>query len=74
MDQNVVLAVGKALTLMEDGRPCPASQVAPGADALSSLAGTLMVRILAGQSVLEAPTMITVAIRAHLNQGGISLD
>jgi len=48
LDQNVVLAVGKALTLMEDGRPYPASQVAPGADAVSSLAVTQMVRIFAG--------------------------
>jgi hypothetical protein len=37
IDQDVMVAVGKALTLMEDWRPCPASQVAPGADAVASL-------------------------------------
>lgn len=74
LDQDVVMAVGKALTVMEDGRPCPASQVAPGADAVGSLAGTLLVSILAGQPVVEAPMMTTLDVRATLRQGGIDLQ
>lgn len=73
LDPDVLTAVGKALTVMEDGRPCPASQVAPGADAVGSLAGTLLVQILANQPVLEAPRMIAIDVRAALRQGGINL-
>lgn len=73
IDQDVMLAVGKALTLMEDGRPCPASQLAPGADTVASLASTLLVRILDGHSVIEAPHMITVDVRASLNLSGVDL-
>lgn len=73
LDPDVLAAVGKALTIMEDGRPCPASQVAPGADAVGSLAGTLLVHILAGQAVTEAPRMITIDVRTALYQAGIDL-
>lgn len=74
LDQDVVMAVSKALTIMEDGRPCPASQVSPGADAVASLAGTLLVRILGGYRVLEAPKMITIDVRSSLEHGGIDLS
>lgn len=73
LDPVVARAVGKALTIMEDGKPCPASQVAPGAYAVGSLAGTLVVRILAGQDVNPAPHLLVVDMSSALTSIGIPL-
>lgn len=73
LDPTVVSVVGKALTVMEDGRPCPASQVAPGAFAVAALAGTLVHRIIAGQDVTQAPQMIVADMSASLTHPGINL-
>jgi molybdopterin/thiamine biosynthesis adenylyltransferase len=55
---EVVQALQQAFTIMKDGKPCPASQVAPGAAAVASLAVTAAVRVLAGLPVAAAPRMI----------------
>ena len=60
LDPSVLYAVSKALTIMADGKPCPASQVAPGAFAVGSLAGAIVYRIVAGLPVKQAPEMIYV--------------
>lgn len=73
LDPQVIQAVGKALTIMEDGRPCPASQVAPGSFAVAGLAGTLMYRILAGLPVSPAPHFIVSDIHHTLSASGIDL-
>lgn len=55
---EVVQALEKAFTIMKDGKPCPAPQVAPGAAAVASLAVTAAVRVLAGLPVVAAPQMM----------------
>lgn len=70
---EVVAAVAKALTIMEDGKPCPASQVAPGAFSVGALAATLLVRILAGQPVAPAPMLLIADMPTALTSGGIDL-
>ena len=57
---EVVDAMAKALTIMEDGTPCPAPHVAPGSWSVGALAVTAAVRVLAGLPVAAAPKMIMV--------------
>ena len=55
---DVKEAVRTGLKQMEDGSPCPMAQVAPGAYCLAGLAGTALVRYLAGLPVSAAPDII----------------
>jgi molybdopterin-synthase adenylyltransferase len=73
IDTQVVQVVRQALTIMEDGKPCPASQVSPGAFAVASLASTMIVRILSGQPVTEAPRMVIADMSTVLTSAGIDL-
>lgn len=73
IDPGVIKAVGKALTVMEDGTPCPASQVAPGSFGTANLVGTMMYRILAGLPVTTAPDFIVGNAHTLLNSPGINL-
>lgn len=70
---EVVAVVGAALTVMEDGTPCPASQVAPGAFAVGALAATLVVQVLAGEHVTPAPEMVIVDLPRLLAARGVKL-
>lgn len=70
---EVVAAVAKALTIMEDGKPCPASQVSPGAFSVGAMAATLLVRILAGQPVAPAPMLLIADMPSALTANGIDL-
>lgn len=74
LDPKVVEVVGKALTVMEDGTPCPASQVSPGAASVGALAATLLIRVLAGEPVTEAPHMAVVDMNTALTSPGIDLS
>ncbi len=74
LDPKVVEVVGKALTVMEDGTPCPASQVSPGAASVGALAATLLIRVLAGEPVTEAPHMVVVDMNTALTAPGIDLS
>ena len=65
LDAQVVEQIGKALTIMEDGRPCPASQVSVGSFTLGALATTLLHDILAGMPVPTAPHMVVHSFRQH---------
>jgi molybdopterin-synthase adenylyltransferase len=73
LDPTVVNAVGKALLLMDDGKPCPASQVSPGAYAVGSFAGTLIVRILSGLPVLHAPNLMLIDVQRALTSNALNL-
>ena len=55
---EVMGEIVKALSLMEDGKPCPAPHLSVGAGAVASLAVTMAVRILAGLPVDAAPKML----------------
>lgn len=58
LDPHVVKAISKALTVMEDGTPCPAPHLAIGAMSLAGLVMTIVVRVLAGLPVAAAPSML----------------
>lgn len=74
LDPKVIEVVGRALTVMEDGTPCPASQVSPGAASVAALAATLLIRVLAGEPVTEAPHMVVVDMGAAATGAGIDLS
>ena len=73
LDPTVVTAVGKALLIMDDGKPCPASQVSPGAYAVGAFAGTLVVRILSGLPVLHSPNLMTIDMQKSLTSNALNL-
>lgn len=74
LDPDVNKVVRQALTVMQDGTPCPASQVSPGAFAVGALAGTLAARILAGRPVLPAPHLLLADMPTVLTMAGIDLS
>lgn len=63
MDRQVVEQVARALTIMEDGRPCPASQVAVGAFATAALVCTMLHDMLDGRPLPTAPQMVAHSFR-----------
>ena len=73
LDPTVLNAVSKALLFMEDGRPCPASQVSPGAYAIGSFVGTLVVRILSGLPVLHSPNLLIIDMQKSLTSNALNL-
>jgi hypothetical protein len=73
LNPEVIYAISQALTIMEDGTPCPASQVAPGSFMVASLAGTMLYRIFAGLPVSVAPDFIVSHNHQVLSSPGINL-
>lgn len=65
LDAQVVEQIGRALTIMEDGKPCPASQVAVGSFTLGALAVTMIHDFLDGRPVPTAPEMVIHSFRRH---------
>ena len=74
LDPQVVRAVTDALVVMEDGSPCPAAQVSPGAYSVAALATTLLVRILAGLPVTPAPQLLVADMVRVVTTPGIDLS
>jgi molybdopterin-synthase adenylyltransferase len=68
LDAQVVEQVGKALTIMEDGRPCPASQISVGSFTVAALAVAMIHDHLAGMHVPESPLMVTHSFRNHVTK------
>lgn len=73
LDPTVLKAVSRALVIMDDGKPCPASQVSPGAYAVGSFAGALVVRILSGLPVLHAPNLMVIDMQKSLTCNALNL-
>ena len=65
LDRQVVEQVARALTIMEDGRPCPASQISVGSFTVAALAVSMMHDMLSGRSVPAAPVMVAHSFRNH---------
>lgn len=65
LDAQVVEQIGRALTIMEDGKPCPASQIAVGSFTLAALAVSMMHDFLAGRAIPTAPDMVIHSFRNH---------
>jgi molybdopterin/thiamine biosynthesis adenylyltransferase len=65
LDEQVVAEVAKALTIMEDGHPCPASQIAVGSFTVGALAVSMFCDVLAGRPVPSAPHIVVHSFRNH---------
>jgi hypothetical protein len=68
LDAQVVEQIGKALTIMEDGKPCPASQVAVGSFTIAALAVSMIHDVLDGRAVPTAPHMVVHSFRNHVTK------
>jgi molybdopterin/thiamine biosynthesis adenylyltransferase len=58
LDPSVMAVLGRALTFMANGTPCPAPQVAVGAATVGALAVTIAVKWLQEEPIKSAPEMI----------------
>lgn len=58
LDANVVEQVGRVLSLLKEGRPCPAPQVAVGSFSVAALAASMIHDMLAGRPVPAAPVFV----------------
>jgi hypothetical protein len=65
LDAQVVEQIAKALTIMEDGKPCPASQVSVGSFTIAAMAVSMMHDLLAGEPVPAAPIMVIHSFKNH---------
>jgi len=65
LDSQVVEQVSKALTIMEDGRPCPASQISIGSFTVAAQAVAMMHDMLAGMTLPSSPNMVVHSFRNH---------
>ncbi len=74
LDDEVFAVVSKALTFMQDGTPCPASQVSPGTFSVGAMGATLAVRILSGSAIVPAPELLLLDTLGSLTSQGINLS
>lgn len=65
LDQEVVEQVSKVLSLMKEGRPCPASQVAVGAFTISAMAMSMVTDLLSGRAVPAAPQLVIHSFKSY---------
>lgn len=65
LDREVVVQVGKVLSMMKDDKPCPASQLAVGSFAIAAMALSMMHDVLAGNPVPSAPKLIIHSFKSH---------
>lgn len=65
LDAEVVAQIGRVLSLLREGRPCPAPQVAVGSFAIGAMATSIMHDVLAGRDVPSAPSFVLHSFRQH---------
>jgi hypothetical protein len=72
LSPEVVEAMGQALTVMEDGTPCPAPHVSPGSYSVAALAVSCAVQVLNGTPVTPAPSLIAIDLLKELTGPGVA--
>ena len=73
LSADIVLALRKTLTRMDDGTPCPAPHVSVGASAVGSLAATMAARVLRGDPITPAPRMVFLNLDRYCTTPGIDM-
>lgn len=68
---DIVLALRKTLTRMDDGTPCPAPHVSVGSSSVGSLAAMMAVKFLRGEHITPAPRMIFLNMDRYCTTDGI---
>ena len=65
LDSDVVQQVQRVLSLMKDGKPCPAPQVAVGSFAIAAMAMSMIHDLLAGKPVPASPKLLIHSFHGH---------
>lgn len=65
LDEEVVVQIGRVLTLMKEGKPCPAPQVAVGSFAIGAMATSMIHDLLAGNIPADEPQLIIHSFKSH---------
>lgn len=73
LDPKVTEAMIRSLTVMEDGKPCPAPQLSAGSLTTGAFVATLVVRILSGEKVTPAPALLIADLSSIAMGEGIDL-
>lgn len=68
LDEDVIEQIGRVLSLLKEGRPCPAPQVSVGSFAVAAMATAMIQDMLAGRDVPAAPSFVVHSFRRHLSQ------
>jgi hypothetical protein len=68
LDTDVVEQIARVLSLLKEGKPCPAPQVAVGSFAVAAMATAMIQDMLAGRDVPAAPSFVVHSFRRHLSQ------
>lgn len=68
LDDDVVEQIGRVLSLLKEGRPCPAPQVAVGSFAVGAMAMAMIHDMLAGREVPAAPAFVVHSFKQHRSQ------
>lgn len=68
LDEDVIEQIGRVLSLLAEGKPCPAPQVAVGSFAVAAMATAMIHDMLAGRAVPAAPSFVVHSFRRHLSQ------
>lgn len=74
LNPQVVTEMAKALGFMEDGKPCPASQIAPGSFTAGTLAATIAIKFLANEKVVSVPHIIMLDLTEVVKNSLINLQ
>ena len=73
LSEDVVAALKRTLTRMDDGHPCPAPHVSVGSWAVGSLAAAIAVRVLRAEPITPAPRMIFLNLASLCTMPGVDL-
>jgi hypothetical protein len=65
LDKEVVVQIGRVLTLMKEGKPCPAPQVAVGSFAIGAMATSMIHDLLSGNLPTDEPQLIIHSFKSH---------
>lgn len=65
LDEEILQNIQTVLQYMEEGKPCPASQVSPGSFSVASIATTMIHDLLSGRNIPQAPKMIVHSCRNY---------
>lgn len=68
LDEDVIEQIARVLSLLKEGKPCPAPQVAVGSFAVAAMATAMIQDMLAGRVVPAAPAFVVHSFRRHLSQ------
>lgn len=74
LNPQVVTEMSKALGFMENGKPCPASQIAPGSFTAGTLAATIAIKYLGNESIVAVPNIILLDLATVIEKSIINLQ